>query len=67
MVTRCFHAWRDHVSWKKAAARQQQPQKALSAFGLVAQQRCASALLAASFHKVRMGQGQYKWHLFEIQ
>ncbi|XP_042739233.1 uncharacterized protein C1orf167 homolog [Lagopus leucura] len=51
MVTRCFHAWRDHVSWKKAAARQQQPQKALSAFGLVAQQRCASALLAASFHK----------------
>ncbi|XP_021273332.1 uncharacterized protein C1orf167 homolog isoform X2 [Numida meleagris] len=50
MVTRCFHAWRDHVIWKRAAARQQQLQKALGALE-VAQQRHASAVLAASFHK----------------
>lgn len=72
IVTRCFQAWRDHVLWKRAAARQlyrrRLLQKGLGAFQWavhqrrmqlkVAQQRHASALLAASFHKVRMGQGQ---------
>lgn len=59
VVIKCFHAWRDHITCKRAAARQQQPQKALGA-SEVAQQRHASAILAASFHKVRMGQGMYK-------
>uniref|UniRef100_A0A8B9U002 Uncharacterized protein n=1 Tax=Anas zonorhyncha TaxID=75864 RepID=A0A8B9U002_9AVES len=65
IVTRCFQAWRDHVLWKRAAARQlyrrRLLQKGLGAFQWavhqrrmqlkVAQQRHASALLAASFHK----------------
>ncbi|XP_015737839.1 uncharacterized protein C1orf167 homolog isoform X2 [Coturnix japonica] len=53
MVTQCFHAWRDHTIWKRAAARQQQPPKVEEALGAleVAQQRRASALLAASFRK----------------
>lgn len=59
VVTKCFHAWRDHITCKRAAARQQQPQKALGA-SEVAHQRHASAILAASFHKVRTGQGMYK-------
>ncbi|XP_024998335.2 uncharacterized protein C1orf167 homolog isoform X2 [Gallus gallus] len=50
VVIKCFHAWRDHITCKRAAARQQQPQKALGA-SEVAQQRHASAILAASFHK----------------
>ncbi|XP_035200342.1 uncharacterized protein C1orf167 homolog [Oxyura jamaicensis] len=65
IVTRCFQAWRDHILWKRAAARQfyrrRLLQKGLEAFQWavhlrrmqleVAQQRHASTLLAASFRK----------------
>lgn len=69
MLARCFQAWRRHVLWKRAAARQlyrqQLLQKGLGALQRAvrqrrmqleeAQQRHASALLAVSFHRVRMG------------
>ncbi|XP_075028605.1 uncharacterized protein C1orf167 homolog isoform X2 [Calonectris borealis] len=65
MLTRCFQAWRGHVLWKAAAARQHYRQQLLRK-GLgalqwavhqrrmrleVAQQRHASALRAASFRR----------------
>ncbi|XP_055560355.1 uncharacterized protein C1orf167 homolog isoform X1 [Falco cherrug] len=65
MLTRCFQAWRKHILWKRAAARQHYRQQLLRK-GLgalqwavhqrrmqleVAQQRHASALLAISFHR----------------
>ncbi|XP_029875115.2 chloride transport protein 6 isoform X2 [Aquila chrysaetos chrysaetos] len=63
MLTRCFQAWRGHILWKRAAARQlyrqQLLRKGLGALQWavhqrkmqleVAQQRRASALLAVSF------------------
>ncbi|XP_047923662.2 uncharacterized protein C1orf167 homolog isoform X2 [Anser cygnoides] len=65
IVSRYFQAWRDHILWKRAAAtqlyRRRLLQKGLGAFQWavhlrrmqleVAQQRHASALLAASFRK----------------
>ncbi|XP_035757743.1 uncharacterized protein C1orf167 homolog [Egretta garzetta] len=65
MLSRCFQAWRGHILWKRAAARQLYRQQLLRK-GLgslqravhqrkmqleVAQQRNASALLAVSFHR----------------
>ncbi|XP_030363506.1 uncharacterized protein C1orf167 homolog isoform X4 [Strigops habroptila] len=65
MLAGCFQAWRRHVLWKRAAARQlyrqQLLRKGLGALQRavhqrrmqleVAQQRHASALLAVSFHR----------------
>ncbi|OPJ86172.1 hypothetical protein AV530_011340 [Patagioenas fasciata monilis] len=65
MLTRCFQAWRGHILWRRAAARrlyrQQLLRKGLGALQRavhqrriqleVAQQRCASALLAVSFRR----------------
>ncbi|XP_049652456.1 uncharacterized protein C1orf167 homolog isoform X1 [Accipiter gentilis] len=65
MLTRCFQAWRGHILWKRAAARQlyrqQLLRKGLGALQWavhqrkmqleVAQQRHASALLAVSFRR----------------
>ncbi|XP_050765618.1 uncharacterized protein C1orf167 homolog [Gymnogyps californianus] len=67
MLTRCFQAWRGHILWKRAAARQlyrhQLLRKVLGALQWavhqrrmqleVAQQRHASALLAVSFCRWR--------------
>ncbi|KAM6371535.1 uncharacterized protein C1orf167 homolog isoform 2-T2 [Pluvialis apricaria] len=65
MLTRCFQAWRGHILWKRAAARQLYRQQLLrKGIGAlqwavhhrrmqleVAQQRHASALLAVSFRR----------------
>ncbi|XP_053941788.1 uncharacterized protein C1orf167 homolog isoform X2 [Cuculus canorus] len=65
MLTRCFHAWRGHILWKRAAASQLYRQQLLrKGFGAlqwavhqrrmqleVAQQRLASSLLALSFRR----------------
>ncbi|XP_054705346.1 uncharacterized protein C1orf167 homolog [Grus americana] len=65
MLTRCFQAWKGHILWKRAAARQlyrqQLLRKGLDALQWavherrmqleVAQQRHASALLAVSFRR----------------
>uniref|UniRef100_A0A8C8B4N4 Uncharacterized protein n=1 Tax=Otus sunia TaxID=257818 RepID=A0A8C8B4N4_9STRI len=73
MLTRCFQAWRRHILWKRAAARQlyrqQLLRKGLGALQRavhqrrmqleVAQQRHASALLAVSFR--RWKEAAAKW------
>ncbi|XP_072773571.1 uncharacterized protein C1orf167 homolog isoform X2 [Taeniopygia guttata] len=64
ILTRCFQAWRRHTLWKKAATQPYKHQLLQKGFGAlqwtvhprrtqleVAQQRHASALLAASFQR----------------